>query len=180
MSKDTGTIHLCVLLLSLSQAARESENEKKNLFAPQRKSVDWKWATATAAIFFFSHWCIWLKSEACKIHGLFPLPFSIFSTQENFLMCQFCICCQLPFKMSEKKGELFKVQIRSVEVKRVCHANGPKRTWCMHSRKKGCQKRDLVFHIFVSFDQIALLKMPFFGCKRPYDYRVQTPQPPKS
>ena len=109
-----------------------------------------------------------------------PLPFSIFSTQENFLMCQFCICCQLPFKMSEKKGELFKVQIRSVEVKRVCHANGPKRTWCMHSRKKGCQKRDLVFHIFVSFDQIALLKMPFFGCKRPYDYRVQTPQPPKS
>ena len=140
VSKDTGTIHLCVLLLSLSQAARESENEKKNLFAPQRKSVDWKWATATAAIFFFSHWCIWLKSEACKIHGLFPLPFSIFSTQENFLMCQFCICCQLPFKMSEKKGELFKVQIRSVEVKRVCHANGPKRTWCMHSRKKAAKK----------------------------------------
>ena len=102
-SKDTGTIHLCVLLLSLSQAARESENEKKNLFAPQRKSVDWKWATATAAIFFFSHWCIWLKSEACKIHGLFPLPFSIFSTQENFLMCQFCICCQLPFKMSTEE-----------------------------------------------------------------------------
>ena len=29
--------------------------------------------------------------------------FSIFSTQENILMCQFCICCQLPFKMSTEE-----------------------------------------------------------------------------